>query len=496
MQFLFDSVQGEWSKIISESKANSKTVGTEQYLMGKNVDDCEFIRVLPVIRDVTMAYNNEIGELRLAVQHCDEDTKNAKFKTLYEKYITIVSEVSSDRQAVAKACVHVTFNEKSQNASMSFPFIVAHDGILMNLAQFDHQSIRIIPVKSLDHAEKEMVGIVNVLVEGKVGVYSIGGVATDVALPVVLPVGEYNLMCVKGNHYIQLKYIMTKAQKDSIIAHYYANQIELDINKKSPVRHAIKAVRNISYEFVINGLTFNALDSEKAMHLIQNNNMMINFKEIEVKGIKQVGAFVLDTKLGVVARIDSYKVVENQIIDLSDFIGHSIKVESIALNEIYGKKGQVVSRIKVVAQIKSNTHSSYKLNAVHDRCDLTKWYWNVKWATFSELGFAMNGVDIMTETPKVGVHLANVRLSYQGLSYVARVSVVGGLKGIALESLTNTMDNSVVPSETIAEELVACVLRASSYFFAKKIYDEEEVLTHDICSELTSAIDKMMLSIA
>ena len=456
------------------------TLGTEKYLMGVNIDKYEVSRIMPYVVEYENQYRNELFALTDMLKKNpylkDIDEGNYvrdMFKDLYTKYIDLCTPLTTDRKALAHACVVATFKEGHKNNSFTFPFLVAYDGILQNLAEYDFTSLRIVSAKALDKFGKEFSGTIQA--DGSTASYEINGNPFTFELDTELPAGRYDLIVIKGKHYVQINYRMTQEEKNTIIQNSHMRTIEQDLNKADKVAHKFDVVKGIDYTFTIAGFGNKAFMESTGTHrsavevknmLVANNNTL-TLKAFEQKGTKQVGVFSGDQILGIVSNIDGYDTDLN--VDLSSFIGHSFKVEGYG--DTLGKyTKKPIYTLKVTIIVESSRPFMYDLDNVHARCDMSKWYWNTEWKKFSDFGYNFEGLVFNTENaPQLGDVFAQVNVSINGVVYSINVQRTN--EGVTpINAVSNGITYGV---DSFPVELRATILRCVSYFFAKRTLERE-----------------------
>ena len=487
LQRLYDFVQAEWATIKETLKTN--TLDVNEYLMGKNIDKAEFSKLYPKVKEIEFRYSKELFELRnLCIsQKYDEEQRMKLYRAHFDKFIAETEVLTTDRKTLASICCHITFAEKSQNnRSNSFPFVVAYDGILMNLAEYNFNSVRIIPVKELDHDKTIHSG--SLIIEDGVATHNATGIKFDFDFK-DMPNGIYNIFAVKGRHFIQLPMSLTADDKKNLVAHYYDRKMKEDTTGKEKKVHVIPVVQHVDYEFVINGLQHYKQTSNSLIPLLQAYNTF-KFVEVEIPnkpGVKYVGAEVNGVVVGTVARKDKTKVKDNNLINMSEFIGHIATVGDMKAS---GQKA-----INVHAKIATNVSAKkYDLDKYHAKCNLKTWYWNRPWVEISSFqNFEFVNVEFSNNKPALGEVFSRVNIKVNGVVhhfYVQRHNPKQGedSKGIVISSIVNSVDGSVIPLtkssynefgeqitvSNIHIDLEASVLRACSYFNAKKAVLEIE----------------------
>lgn len=491
LQRLYDHCVSEWNTI-KEQLDKQRNLDVNKYALGKDINMAEFNRLYPIVKNIERAYSAEMLTKQAETKDMDKEESNKIFREFFDRYIEVVDSLTNDRKALASVCAQLTFVEKSSGGT-SFPFVVAYDGILQNLADWNFDSLRIVPVEELDH--DHIIHSGSIIVEDNVATHN----ATGLIFDYVAPNGIYDIFSVKGKHYIQIPYNLTTDDKKALVENHI-NKPMINARKSNSV-HEVKVVENFEYTFSINGLQHYNQNSKSVLDSLKtfNNCKLVN-TVIGDTGVDYVGLEVDGVVVGTISSVNKSKITDKGFINLDNFKGHAIKVFGGAKSGKYAIKD-----LKGVITTTTVT-KSYDLDKYHLRCNLKTWYWNREWVQISQFqGFKFVGVDFRNYKPTVGEIFSRVNLEVNGLLH--HVEIIRTETGIDVHSIINATDNSQIPVKRLItnefgeqvqvynlhEDLLAGILRACSYFNAKKVLmdiEQEQEEKHQ--QELEDSLVKVL----
>lgn len=477
LERLHSLVEEEWNTLKKELRQAKMPQEVITCMQG-GIDrfNPEFVRLYPLVQKLEAEYSQKLTELGAYCRQCEveEEERSALYKSVYDYYINEVGKLTIDRQTLASVCVTITFIEKVQNNSFSFPFVVAYDGILMNLAKYTHSVPRVIPMPSLDK-HKDITGGTIIIREGK-AIHNATGLIYDLPSTIVvsaedkkddkilLPDGEYNIKTIKGKHYIEVNYTSTDEEKELMVKHYYEKQDEIDTNVKEnelPKVHVIKAVKDVNHEISIVGLNRNGMTSDLAIAHIQQNMNKITFKDVTTDyngtATNMVGVYVKEQMIGSITYKDKVTIRNNNYVDMTEFYNKIINVTSMKSTGKYG--------IKMTVHVTSTHAFTEPLDDVHIyKCNMNHWYWNLQWVEFNTFeGFEYKNTQLATMQLENSL-TAKVNITFCGVPHSIWVSK-NEHDEFFIYSITNDTNNMPINIQAVPQEFLACALRKASYMY-------------------------------
>lgn len=118
------------NKFKQEARENTRDF-TFEISAGSDYNEIE--RVKPIVAQMESNYRHELQALRDMNMTAEEESEYMTY--LFDKYQNAIQSIDSDIRSIAAATyIHTYFESTSKGKSISFPWVTAYEGILLNIA--------------------------------------------------------------------------------------------------------------------------------------------------------------------------------------------------------------------------------------------------------------------------------------------------------------------------------------------------------------------------
>jgi hypothetical protein len=257
------------NKFKQETKENTRDFTFE---VTAGADYAEIERIKPIIAQMESNYRHELQALRDMKMTDEEESEYMTY--LFDKYQSAVQSIDSDIRSIsAAAYVHTYFESSSKGKSVSFPWVTAYEGILLNIADSTDTKSKLRKAKVTGHIDD---------VPASLKFFRGVSKDEDYTVEAKVPNGTYETFRRNGQLFIKMTTKATTAKKKFV----------------APInRHA---------SFEIKGFKHADITPNEVIELLKENDGIVRVERVfdknqQVKENRAV-VYVGDRRVGVVGR--------------------------------------------------------------------------------------------------------------------------------------------------------------------------------------------------
>lgn len=301
----------------------------------------EMERIKPVVATLERSYRSELDRIRK--QELDEDQTREMINMIADKYQRAVMSLDADIATIAAACYQVAYYENgTKGKSISFPWVVAYEGLLMNISASNEEKTKLRVARFAGHIDD---------IPSTLKFYQCESKGEDYNVRCRVPNGTYETFRKNGNLYIK-----TKVRANSRIKRMEASR-PTDLN--------------IPFDMV--GFKANGFSAKEVIAALKANKGVISIRKHRDSdnGELRAAVFVGNQRMGSVAKqhkglIASYMPCEIRVNNVNDLQAtyvdkHGVRKEPafFALDTTFIGGIEVKEEKPAKCQRSSNEYSEY-----------------------------------------------------------------------------------------------------------------------------------------